>query len=95
MRLSILAIIAVAALETAAQGAVPPYHPIDPNDPPLGNAKPVKDNPTSAAYVAKFEPDSISSISGNFFAVSDAMGTGTNFHVTLTGMPKGMGPFGE
>jgi hypothetical protein len=63
--------------------------------PSLGDAKPVKDNPTGVGYVAKFVADSTSSVSGDIFVVSDAMGIGTNFHATLNGLPKGMGPFSE
>jgi hypothetical protein len=85
--LSILTTVAVMALAAVAHDG-----PHDSEIPP-GYAHPVTDNPPGTGYVASFEPDERSNITGRIFAVSDAMGIGTIFHVVLGDMPLGKGPF--
>ena len=60
----------------------------------LGDAKPVNDSPVGAAYIATFNGTS-SPVSGKVIAISDGLGMGVNFHISLSGLPKDGGPYGK
>jgi hypothetical protein len=55
-----------------------------------GVAKVTTDSPEGAKYVATFA----GGIKGKGLAGSDPFGMGVTFHVDLSGLPEGRGPFG-
>ncbi|KAF2184484.1 hypothetical protein K469DRAFT_579978 [Zopfia rhizophila CBS 207.26] len=59
----------------------------------LGDAIELMNNPPGASYVAMFPNTTNNDVRGKVIAVSDATGTGVNFHIMIMGLPLSGGPF--